>query len=82
MLAFFKRGRAASSQIGVFVTADGVAAAQVSSRGAGKPLLERCIYEKQGASDPFARISSRLNNRLARAVSVLDPEGTSTSSCG
>jgi len=75
MLAFFKRGRAAGSQIGVFVTADGVAAAQVSSRGAGKPLLERCIYEKQGAGDPFAKILSRLNDRRAPAVSVLDPQG-------
>jgi len=75
MLAFFKRGRTAGSQIGVFVTAHGVAAAQVSSRGAGKPLLERCIYEKQGAHDPFARIVSRLNDRRAPAVSVLDPAG-------
>jgi MSHA biogenesis protein MshI len=75
MLAFFKRGRTAGSQIGVFVTADGVAAAQVSSRGAGKPLLERCIYEKQGANDPFAKIVSRLNDRRAPAISVLDPAG-------
>lgn len=75
MLAFFKRGRSAGSQIGVFVTADGVAAAQVSSRRAGKPLLERCIYEKQGAGDPFAKILSRLNDRRSPAVSVLAPEG-------
>ena len=72
MLAFFKRGRTAGSQIGVFVTADGVAAAQVSSRGAGKPLLERCIYEKQGVNDAFPKIVSRLNDRRAPAVSVLE----------
>jgi len=75
MLAFFKRGRAAGSQIGVFVTADGVAAAQVAARGAGKPRLERVIYEKLGANDPFARVLSRLTDRRAPAVSVLDPAG-------
>jgi MSHA biogenesis protein MshI len=76
MLSLFKRGRVAGSQIGVFVTPDGVAAAQMS-RGAGsKPRLERCIYEKQGAQhDPFARVLSRLPNRHAPTVSVLDPNG-------
>jgi MSHA biogenesis protein MshI len=75
MLAFFKRGRTAGSQIGVFVTAEGVAAAQVAPRGAGKPRLERCVYEKQGAHDPFTRVLDRLPDRRAPTVSVLDPGG-------
>jgi MSHA biogenesis protein MshI len=74
-LAFFKRGRGARGQIGLFVTADGVAAAQVGPRGHGKPRLERCVYEKQGAQDPFARVLARLPNRRAPTVSVLDPAG-------
>jgi hypothetical protein len=55
LLAFFKRGRTAGSQIGVFVTADGVAVAQIAPRGAGKPRIERCIYEKLGTTDKFGR---------------------------
>jgi MSHA biogenesis protein MshI len=74
-LAFFKRGRTAGSQIGVFVTADGVAVAQIAPRGAGKPRIERCIYEKLATTDTFARVLTRLADRRAPAVSVLDPEG-------
>jgi MSHA biogenesis protein MshI len=75
LLAFFQRGRRAAGQIGVFVTADGVAAAQVAARASGKPRLERCVYEKQGTHDPFARVLGRLPNRRAPTVSVLDPAG-------
>lgn len=75
MLAFFKRGRTAGSQIGVFATADGVAAAQVAPRAAGKPRLQGCVYEKQGGHDPFTRVLSRLPDRRAPTVSVLDPAG-------
>lgn len=74
MLSLFKRGRATGSQIGVFVTPDGVAAAQMTRGSSGKPRLERCVYEKQGAQDPFARILARLSRRVP-AVSVLDPTG-------
>ena len=73
MLALLRRGRTTGSQIGVFVTPEGVAAAQVTPRLAGKPRLERCVYEKQGSQDPFARVLGRLANRRAPAVSVLDP---------
>ena len=78
MLWLFKRAGGASSQIGVFVTAEGVAAAQLSKTGA-KPRLERCVYERKGDSkgdsDPVARVLARLPNRRAPAVSVLDPGG-------
>lgn len=75
LLGFFKRGRRVASQIGLFATADGVAAAQVTPRAAGKPRLDGCVYEKEGAHDPFARVLSRLPSRHAPAVSVLDPAG-------
>jgi len=71
--ALFGRARRGGSQIGVFATADGVAAAQVTPGGHGKPRLERCAYEKQGTSDPFARVLGRLPNRRAPTVTVLDP---------
>ena len=73
MLAFLRRGRGTGSQIGVFVTPEGVAAAQVTPRVTGKPRLERCVYEKEGSHDAFARVLGRLPNRHAPAVSVLDP---------
>jgi MSHA biogenesis protein MshI len=73
MLALLRRGRGTGSQIGVFVTPEGVAAAQVTPRVAGKPRLERCVYEKQSSPDPVARVLARLPNRRAPAVSVLDP---------
>ena len=72
MLSLFKRAGGASSQIGVFVTADGVAAAQLSTAGA-RPRLERCVYERKADTDPFARVLARLPNRRAPTVSVLDP---------
>ena len=76
LLAYFTRRRRVGSQIGVFVTPDGVAAAQVSAAApSGKPRLERCVYEKRGAHDPFARVVGRLPNRRAPTVSVLDPGG-------
>jgi MSHA biogenesis protein MshI len=74
MLSLFKRGGEAKSQIGVFVTADGVAAAQVSRAGA-RPRLERCVYERSGDSGSFSRVLARLANRRAPTVSVLDPGG-------
>lgn len=75
LLAIFGRRRRAGSQIGVFATTEGVAAAQVASKGPGKPRLERCVYERRGDDDPFARVLSRLPNRRASTVSVLDPVG-------
>ena len=73
LLAYFTRRRRVGSQIGVFVTPDGVAAAQVTAGASGKPRLERCVYEKEGSHDPFARVVGRLANRRAPTVSVLDP---------
>ncbi|HJR69475.1 MAG TPA: hypothetical protein VKA43_05505 [Gammaproteobacteria bacterium] len=73
MLAFLRRGRRTGSQIGVFVTPEGIAAAQVTPRVTGKPRLERCVYEKEGTHDAFARVLGRLPNRRAPAVNVLDP---------
>jgi MSHA biogenesis protein MshI len=74
MLSLFKRSRDPASQIGVAVTPEGVAAAQVA-HGGPKPRLTCCVYEKQGSSDPFARVLGRLSDRRAPAVSVLDPGG-------
>jgi MSHA biogenesis protein MshI len=75
MLSLFKRARGVGSQIGVFVTAEGVAAAQLSAVAGAKPRLERCVYEKRGTEDPFTRVLGRLPNRRAPTVSVLDPGG-------
>jgi MSHA biogenesis protein MshI len=74
-LAFFERGVRGGSQIGVFATDEGVAAAQVTPRSAGKPRLERCCYEKHAADDAVTRVLARLPNRRAPAVSALDPAG-------
>jgi MSHA biogenesis protein MshI len=59
----------------VFVTPDGVAAAQVTPSASGKPRLDRCVYEKEGSNDPFGRVLGRLPNRRSPTVSVLDPAG-------
>jgi MSHA biogenesis protein MshI len=59
----------------VFATAEGVAAAEVVQRATGKPRLERCVYEKQGAQDGVARALARLPNRRSPTVNVLDPSG-------
>jgi MSHA biogenesis protein MshI len=77
MLSLFKRARHTGSQIGVFATADGVAAAQVSAASPGrKPRLERCVYEVRGDQDPFVRVVSKLSSgRRASTISVLDPAG-------
>lgn len=75
MLSLFKRGGGAESQIGVCVTPEGVAAVQVGRSASGKPRLERCVYEKQGTQDPFARVLARLPNRRAPTVSLLEPTG-------
>jgi MSHA biogenesis protein MshI len=56
------------------VTAEGVAAAQLS-RASARPRLERCVYERKGDNDPVARVLTRLPNRRAPTVSVLDPGG-------
>ena len=72
MLSFLKRAPGSGSQIGVFVTPEGVAAAHVSSGPGRKPRLERCVYEPRGPQDPFARVASRLSVRRAATVSVLD----------
>ena len=75
LLAYFTRGRRDTSQIGVFVTPEGVAAAQVTPRGAGKPKLECCVYEKDGEHDPVVRVLGRLPSRRAPTISVLEPAG-------
>jgi MSHA biogenesis protein MshI len=75
LLAYFTRRRRVTSQIGVFVTPHGVAAAQVTPRGTGKPRLDRCVYEREGSPEPFARVVGRLAGRHAATVSVLDPAG-------
>lgn len=75
LLAFFGRGRGAGSQIGVFATVDGIAAAEIVRGGAGKPRLTRCVYEKHGGHDSMARALARLARRRAPTVSVLDPSG-------
>jgi MSHA biogenesis protein MshI len=74
-LGYFKRGRRVAGQIGVFATPDGVAAAQVTPSSSGKPRLDRCVYERGGSDDPFARVLGRLPNRRPPCVSVLDPGG-------
>ena len=74
MLSLFKRGRVVGSQIGVFVTAEGVAAAQMSVAGS-KPRLQRCVFERHGSEMPVQRVFERLPDRRAPAVSVLDPDG-------
>ena len=73
MLSLFRRSPGVGSQIGVFVTADGVAAAQVSAGPGRKFRLERCVYEPRSEGDPFGRVASRLTSRRAATVSVLDP---------
>jgi MSHA biogenesis protein MshI len=76
MLSLFKRGRRTGSQLGVFVTPEGVAAAQVSAASPGhKPRLERCVYEARGADDPFARVVSKLSGRRRSTINVLDSGG-------
>ncbi len=75
LLAYFTRRRGVTSQIGVFATPAGVAAAEVTPRAHGKPLLGRCSYEADGSPDAFARALSRLTSRRAPTISVLDPAG-------
>jgi MSHA biogenesis protein MshI len=74
-LAYFERRRRGGSQIGVFATEHGVAMAQVTPRPAGKPRLERCVYEKQATDDSFARALDRLANRRSAAIVALAPSG-------
>jgi MSHA biogenesis protein MshI len=73
MFSFIRRGRSTGSQIGVLVTAEGVAAALVVRAGAAKPRLTHCSYEVNDTLDPLARVLSRLSARSMPAVSVLDP---------
>lgn len=75
MLSFFKRNRGSGSRIGVFVTPDGVAAAEVVSAPGAKPRLERCMFEARASGEQAARAIGRLASRRARAVNVLDPSG-------
>ncbi len=80
MLSLFKRARRTGSQLGVLVTADGVAAAQVGASPPGrKPRLERCIFETRGEArgndDAIARVLGKLPGRRRATVSVLDPVG-------
>jgi MSHA biogenesis protein MshI len=75
MLSFFKRTRVSGSRLGVFVTPDGVAAAQVANAAGAKPRLERCVFEARATGEQAARVIGRLASRRARAVNVLDPGG-------
>lgn len=77
MLSLFRRGRSATSQIGVYVTPAGVAAAQVMpAAGTAKPRLTACHFEARGADgSAVARVLARVAPRHARAVTVLDPGG-------
>jgi MSHA biogenesis protein MshI len=75
MLSLFKRAQPAASQIGVFATADGVAAVQVVRTPAGRPRLECCVYEPRGPNDAVARAVGRLPNKRAPVVTVLEPRG-------
>jgi MSHA biogenesis protein MshI len=75
MWSLFKRGGAGGSQIGVFMTPEGVAAAQLTATTGARPRLTRCVYERRGSEDPFVRVMARLPNRRAPTVSVLDPDG-------
>src|SRR5205814_7642129 len=70
---WFKRDPGSGGQTGVFVTADGVAAAQVSAGAGRKPRLECCVYEPRGEQDPLGRVAERLAGRRNATVSVLDP---------
>jgi MSHA biogenesis protein MshI len=75
LLAYFTRRRGVTSQIGVYATPEGVAAAQVTPRATGKPRLEQCAYEKDVSDDAFERVLGRLPSRRAPTVSVLNPAG-------
>ena len=68
MLSLFKRARRTGSQLGVFVTADGVAAAQVGASPPGrKPRLERCVYETYAARRAATTTRSRASWASCRA---------------
>lgn len=75
MLSLFKRPRSSGSRIGVFVTSDGVAAAQVVRARGMRPRLEHCVYEAQGTPDALARAVDSLSTRRTPATSVLDSSG-------
>jgi MSHA biogenesis protein MshI len=76
MLSVLRRGRNVATQIGVHVTPEGVAAAEITvGVGSAKPRLKHCVYEAQGTHDPFERVVERLSARQASAVSVLDSAG-------
>jgi hypothetical protein len=79
MFPLFKRGGTAGSQIGVLVTPEGVAAAQLSPKAGGKPHLDRCVYERRGSEDPFTRVISRLPNRRAPTVNYFESHYEQTS---
>lgn len=68
----------ASSQLGLFVTAGGIAAAEVSGSSTARPRLETCLYEPRAATpdhDPLSRVAAKLAGRRTSAINVLDPAG-------
>ena len=75
MLSLFKRVRSSGRRIGVFVTADGVAAAQVLRTRGARPRLEQCVYETQSTAGALGRAVDRLAVRRTPAASVLDSSG-------
>jgi MSHA biogenesis protein MshI len=75
MLSLFKRARSSGSRIGVLVTPDGVAAAQVVRTRGARPRLEQCLYETRASQDALARVAGRLSTRRTPAASVLDSSG-------
>jgi MSHA biogenesis protein MshI len=75
MLSLFKRARSSGSRIGVLVTPDGVAAAQVVRTRGARPRLEQCVYETRASNDALARAVGKLSSRRTPAASVLDASG-------
>jgi MSHA biogenesis protein MshI len=74
MFAWLKRGGGAGRRIGVFATAEGVAAAEIATGAANtKPRLLRCVYEPGADAERHARIASRIGTRGTPTVAVLDP---------
>jgi len=72
MLSLFKRAGSAGSQIGVFVTDEGVAAAQVTKTARGRGS-NGASTNARADSDPVARVLARLPNRARRRLAYSIP---------
>ena len=71
MFSLLRRTDSGAGQTGIHRTADGLAAAQVRSVTAGKPVLSHYGFDPANDADAFARAVRRLPNRRLPAVSVL-----------